>query len=120
MVHGAISDHRIWHMQREAIAKSHRYVAFDQRYFGTGQWPDDGSQFSFGTHLDDLAAFIKELKVGPVDVVAWSYGASLALEVRSTPRQLTCRRLLEPSAGKARSEFRRRATRPSRSQLASC
>jgi pimeloyl-ACP methyl ester carboxylesterase len=81
MVHGGISDHRIWEMQRETIARNHRYVAFDQRYFGTGQWPDDGSKFSFATHLDDLAAFIKELKVGPVDLVAWSYGASLALEL---------------------------------------
>jgi pimeloyl-ACP methyl ester carboxylesterase len=81
MVHGGISDHRIWNMQREAIAKGHRYVAFDQRYFGTAPWPDEGSKFSFATHLDDLAEFIRELKAGPVDLVAWSYGASLALEL---------------------------------------
>jgi pimeloyl-ACP methyl ester carboxylesterase len=81
MVHGGISDHRIWNMQREAIATGHRYVAFDQRYFGTAPWPDDGSKFSFATHLDDLAEFIRELKIGPVDIVAWSYGSSLALEL---------------------------------------
>ena len=81
MVHGGISDHRVWDLQREAIARSHRYVSFDQRYFGTAPWPDDGSKFSFETHLDDLAAFIRSLNVGAVDLVAWSYGGSLALEL---------------------------------------
>lgn len=79
MVHGGISDHRVWELQREVIAKGHRYVALDLRYFGTRPWPDDGSKFSFTTHLEDLAAFIQSLGAAPVDVVAWSYGASLAL-----------------------------------------
>jgi pimeloyl-ACP methyl ester carboxylesterase len=88
MVHGGVSDHRIWEMQREAIAKNYRYVAFDQRYFGTEPWPDDGSKFSFATHLDDLAAFIKGLNVGPVDLVGWSYGGSLILELAVRHPQL--------------------------------
>ena len=99
MLHGAISDHRIWDMQREAIAKTHRYVAYDQRYFGAGQWQDDGSKFSFATHLDDLAAFIKELKVGPVDLVAWSYGASLALELAARQPELVKGLFLYEPAG---------------------
>jgi pimeloyl-ACP methyl ester carboxylesterase len=78
-VHGAISDNRAWEGQREAVAQQYRYIALTQRYFGTAPWPDSGEKFSFATHADDLAVFIRELKAGPVHVVGWSYGGALAL-----------------------------------------
>jgi pimeloyl-ACP methyl ester carboxylesterase len=78
-VHGAFADHRAWEGQREAVAKHYRYIALTQRYFGTAPWPDSGEKFSLATHADDLAVFIRELKAGPVHVVGWSYGGSIAL-----------------------------------------
>ena len=78
-VHGAITDHRAWEGQREEISKAFRYIAVDLRYFGTAPWLDDGSQYSAATHASDLAAFIEQLNVGPVHVVAWSYGGTVAL-----------------------------------------
>src|SRR5439155_5441330 len=45
-VHGAISDHRAWIYQQEAVAREYRFIALDQRYFGIGPWPDGGSKFS--------------------------------------------------------------------------
>jgi pimeloyl-ACP methyl ester carboxylesterase len=78
-VHGAFSDHRAWEGQREAVARQYRYVALTQRYFGTAAWPDKGEHYSLATHVDDLAAFIRELKAGPVHVVGWSYGGAIAL-----------------------------------------
>ena len=78
-VHGAFQDHRIWETQREAIAKRYRFIAIDQRYFGVAPWSDNGTQYSQATHAADLAAFIRQLKVGPVHLVARSYGAGIAI-----------------------------------------
>ena len=80
-VHGAFADHRNWEPQRAAIARSHRYVALSQRYFGPEPWPDEGERYSQETHIADLAAFIRALDAGPVYVVARSYGATVALFV---------------------------------------
>jgi pimeloyl-ACP methyl ester carboxylesterase len=78
-VHGAISDHRAWDLQRDPVARRHRFVAVDQRYFGSGSWVDDGSKFSPATHVADLVAFVRTLGTGPVYLVGRSYGAGIAL-----------------------------------------
>jgi pimeloyl-ACP methyl ester carboxylesterase len=78
-LHGAFSDYRIWELQREAVVAKYRFVALSMRYFGTAPWPDDGGNFSQATHVADVAAFIREMKVGPVIVVGRSYGATTAL-----------------------------------------
>lgn len=78
-VHGAISDHRYWEPQREAVAKSYRFIALDRRYFGTAPWPDQGARHSQETHVADLAAFIRELKIAPAFLVGTSGGAQISL-----------------------------------------
>ena len=78
-VHGAIADHRTWDAQRDPTARKYRYIAFDQRYFGPAPWPDDGKHFSVATHANDLAAFLRQLDVGPAHLVGWSYGADVVL-----------------------------------------
>jgi pimeloyl-ACP methyl ester carboxylesterase len=78
-VHGAYSDHRVWGAQRPALASDYRFIALDQRYFGTAAWPDDGAQFSQSTHVEDLGTFIKQLNIAPVFLVGRSYGAGVAL-----------------------------------------
>jgi pimeloyl-ACP methyl ester carboxylesterase len=80
-VHGAFSDLRVWEPQREAIARSYRFVAYTQRSFGTDPWPDSGPQYSQVIHAEDLAAFISQLNAGPVYVVGRSYGATIAMRV---------------------------------------
>jgi pimeloyl-ACP methyl ester carboxylesterase len=78
-VHGAFADLRNWEPQRQPIAQRHRFIAYNQRYFGPAPWPDDGEQYSLQTHVADLAEFIRQLDAGPVYVVARSYGATVAL-----------------------------------------
>jgi pimeloyl-ACP methyl ester carboxylesterase len=80
-LHSAFSDHRIWMAQREAVAKNYRFIALDFRYFGTAPWPDNGQHFSQETHIADTAAFIRELKAGPVHLVGRSYGARTAIAI---------------------------------------
>jgi pimeloyl-ACP methyl ester carboxylesterase len=77
-VHGAISDHRAWEPIRDEIARKYRFIALTQRYFGTGQWKDDGKEFSVATLADDLAKFITSLDAGPVHLVGWSFGGQVA------------------------------------------
>jgi pimeloyl-ACP methyl ester carboxylesterase len=77
-VHGAFSDTRVWEPMREEIAKRYRFIAYTQRYFGTGEWPDEGKNFSLETHADDLAKLIIALNTGPVHLVARSYGGAVA------------------------------------------
>ena len=78
-VHGSIADHRTWDAQRDPTARKYRYIALDQRYFGPAPWADDGKHFSVATHANDLAAFLRQLDVGPAHLVGWSYGADVVL-----------------------------------------
>ena len=80
-VHGAITDHRVWEGQREAVAAYNRFIALTMRYFGTDPWPDAGANYSMKTHTDDLVVFIQNLNAGPVDLVGWSYSGPSALLV---------------------------------------
>lgn len=80
-VHGASADHRLWEPQREVFAKSYRFIAVDQRYFGNAPWPDNGANFSFRTQTDDLVEFIRGLNAGPVNLVGWSMSGGPILAV---------------------------------------
>lgn len=77
-VHGAVSDLRAWEPIRPAISDRHRFIAPTMRYFGTDDWPDRGDRFGVATHAEDIAAFIRALDLGPVNLVGWSYGANVA------------------------------------------
>lgn len=80
-VHGSNSDHRLWEPQRNAFARRYRYVAYDQRYFGAAQWPDDGTGFSPQTQIDDLAALLAALDACPAHLVGWSMSGDAVLGV---------------------------------------
>jgi pimeloyl-ACP methyl ester carboxylesterase len=78
-VHGAFSDHRYWEAHRATVASRYRFIAIDQRYFGTAPWTDAGERFTPETHVADLAAFILALGAGPVFLVGQSYGSAISL-----------------------------------------
>jgi pimeloyl-ACP methyl ester carboxylesterase len=76
-VHGAISDMRAWDDYRARIAGKRRFIAYTQRYFGSGEWPDKAEHFSRETHAEDLIGLIKALNAGPVHLVTWSYSGGI-------------------------------------------
>jgi pimeloyl-ACP methyl ester carboxylesterase len=80
-VHPALADLRVWDTLRPSVAKTHRFVAYDQRYFGTAAWPDKGERFAKATQVEDLTAFIRGLGAGPVHLVGWSMSADTVLLV---------------------------------------
>ena len=97
-VHGAVGDLRFWEPQRAAFGAKHRFVAYTLRYHGTASWPDDGKQYTTELHAADLAAFISELKAGPVHLVGLSYGGLLAAMVATRePSLIRSLTLAEPA-----------------------
>ena len=71
-IHGAFSHLRIWEPQRAAVARSYRFIAYNQRDHGPEPWPDEGQHYSTATHAADLAAFLDALQAGPAHLVAHS------------------------------------------------
>lgn len=78
-VHGAISDLRVWEPYRARIGEAYRFVAYTQRYFGAGTWPDNTDDFQRSTHVDDLVSFVEGLDAGPVHLVTWSYSGEIGI-----------------------------------------
>jgi pimeloyl-ACP methyl ester carboxylesterase len=98
-VHGCCTDYRAWDAQRLAFAPHYRFIGLNMRYFGTAPWPDAGSNYSQQTHADDVAAFIRGLNVGPVDLVGWSYsGPIVMLVVLQHPELVHSLTIHEPSS----------------------
>lgn len=61
----------------DALAHNHRLVAIDRR--GHGRTRDTGGDFHFATFMADTAAAIRQLGLGPADIVGWSDGGIIAL-----------------------------------------
>jgi pimeloyl-ACP methyl ester carboxylesterase len=98
LVHGGISDYRIWEAHRLSIAQRYRVIAPTQRYFGSSPWPDNRPNYSIQTHANDLAAFISSLRLAPVPIVGWSYGGAVTLAMAAQQPKLVERLFLyEPS-----------------------
>ena len=101
-LHGAFSDHRVWEVQREAVAAKHRFIGLTMRYFGTAPWADNGAQWSHATHVADVAAFIRGLNAGPVVLVGQSYGSQVSAAVATRhPELVRAMFLNEPPIGSA-------------------
>jgi pimeloyl-ACP methyl ester carboxylesterase len=81
LVHGAgATDLRTWTGQLDPLAARYRVIAYSQRYHYPNAWAGDGSDiYSTRTHVADLAALIRELRLAPCHVVGSSYGGDIAL-----------------------------------------
>lgn len=79
LVHGSVSDRRVWDEQRAALADRFRVIAYSRRY----HWPNepiaDGADYAMLEHVDDLRAMIEALDAAPAHVVGHSYGGFLCL-----------------------------------------
>lgn len=97
LVHGAVTDRRFWRPQLAGLASRHRCIALDQRYFGESRG-ESSRPYSLVTHASDLSAFIDALGLGPVHIVATSYGAAVALaSAVATPDRFASLFLNEPA-----------------------
>ena len=77
LVHGSWVDRRSWSFVEEELARSFHVFSYDRRGHSGS---DDGAQPGRRSEDEqDLAALIETIGVGPVHVVANSFGASIAL-----------------------------------------
>ncbi|CDL84939.1 alpha/beta fold hydrolase [Xenorhabdus szentirmaii] len=75
-LHGALADCSIWHphlLELESIVSP---MALSLRHFGAS---GKSGEFGIETHADDVIAAVRELDIAPIHLVAWSYGADVAL-----------------------------------------
>ncbi|WP_409524970.1 alpha/beta fold hydrolase [Nitrincola sp. MINF-07-Sa-05] len=80
LVHGALADHRMWEKHSAFLADGYTAISCTQRYFGKRTAVvDENHPFGITTHLQDLRSLIEVADRGPVHLVAWSYGADVAL-----------------------------------------
>lgn len=99
-VHGGSADQRVWEKQVHAFGAAHRAIFVSCR----GSWPNDkpreGEEISLDTHVDDLAAFIRDLDGGPVHLVGHSSpgGFGSLLVAHRYPRLVRSVVLCEPAA----------------------
>jgi pimeloyl-ACP methyl ester carboxylesterase len=77
LVHGSWDHRQIWALIEEDLARRFRVVSYDRRgHTGSEDSPEPGSRRD---DEDDLAGLIETLGLAPANVVANSFGASIAL-----------------------------------------
>ena len=64
--------------QMLALASDYRLIFYDQRGGGRSRGDDRGS-ITWKTHVEDLAALVRELSLEPLTLVGYSWGGLLAL-----------------------------------------
>ncbi|MCO1336551.1 alpha/beta hydrolase [Microbulbifer sp. OS29] len=78
LLHGALADERMWAAHTKILSQEFRVISITQRHFGKNGSNSMGS-FGIDTHADDLISFLDENFNKAVHLVAWSYGADVAL-----------------------------------------
>jgi len=98
LVHGALSDYRTWSSLLDEFSETNRTIAVSLRHYYPEKWNGKGNDLSLQQHADDIAAFIKTIHTGPVNLLGHSRGGAVALLVASQYPKLVSKLILaEPS-----------------------
>src|SRR5208282_4139395 len=81
LVHGSLTDYRVWQSNIEVFSAKHRVIAPSLRHYYPEPWDGTGGSFSVQQHAEDLAIFAKTLNLGKVHLLGWSRGGSVVVEV---------------------------------------
>lgn len=79
LLHGGQGDYRSWEPQIKAFSQQYRVISYSRRYHYPNDNPLTANNHSAYVEADDLAAFIRKLKLGRVHLVGTSIGAFTAL-----------------------------------------
>ena len=97
-VHGGLEDYRTWDAQIDTFSKSYRIITYSRRFNFPNQNTKEVKTFSAITEAEDLAAFITQLKLGPVHLVGHSFGGLISLFlVKKHPELVRSLTLSEPA-----------------------
>jgi non-heme chloroperoxidase len=79
LLHGGQGDYRSWDPQVKAFSQKYRVISYSRRYNYPNNNRLTATNHSAVIEAEDLAAFIRELKLGRVHLVGTSIGAFTAL-----------------------------------------
>jgi pimeloyl-ACP methyl ester carboxylesterase len=79
LLHGGQGDYRSWAAQVEALAPHYRVISYSRRYHYPNDNPWTAKYRTAYTEAEDLAAFMRDLRLGRVHLVGTSAGALTAL-----------------------------------------
>lgn len=99
LLHGGVSDYRLWDLQLDEFAKTYRVISYSRRFSYPNKNPI-GPKYRPGvTDAEDLAAFLRKLGLTKVHLVGLSYGAltGLIFAVKN-PKMVASIVLAEPPA----------------------
>jgi non-heme chloroperoxidase len=80
LVHGGFQDYRMWQPFLDGLASARRVIAYSRRNHSPNRTDSNGiPDYAADRHGQDLAALIRRLGLGQVDLVGHSSGASTVL-----------------------------------------
>ncbi|MEO8810921.1 MAG: alpha/beta hydrolase [Rhodanobacter sp.] len=79
LLHGSLGSSDDWGYQVGALAAHHTVIVMDSR--GQGRSTRDARPFSYDSMADDVLAVLDALKLNRIDVVGWSDGANIGLDL---------------------------------------
>jgi alpha/beta hydrolase fold len=79
LLHGGLSNSDYWGNQIKALAPHHTVIVVDSR--GHGRSTRDARPYGYDLMADDVVALLDTLHIAKADVVGWSNGAILGLDL---------------------------------------
>ena len=78
-LHGGLANTDYWGNQVPAVAAHHTVILMDSR--GHGRSTSDARPYGYDLMADDVVALMDELKIAKADIVGWSDGGILGLDL---------------------------------------
>jgi len=79
LLHGGLANSDYWGNQVEALAPRHMVIVMDSR--GHGRSARDGRPYGYDLMADDVVALLDHLQLPRADIVGWSDGAIIGLDL---------------------------------------
>lgn len=79
LLHGGLGNSDYWGLQAKALARRHKVILVDSR--GHGRSSRDTKPYGYDLMADDVVALLDKLKIKRADVVGWSDGAILGIDL---------------------------------------
>lgn len=79
LLHGGLANSDYWGHQVLALARTHRVIVMDSR--GHGRTTRDARPYGYDLMADDVIALMDGLKIRKADIVGWSDGGIIGLDL---------------------------------------
>lgn len=79
LLHGGLANSDYWGKQVSALAQHHKVIVVDSR--GHGRSTRDARPYSYDLMSDDVVALLDHLKIAKADIVGWSDGGIIGIDL---------------------------------------